>query len=623
MKRAAVLWTLGAAALLLIGCDKTESTGTVADFALPRVDAASADASAADAGALDAGAPDDASVGDAGVSDADGGSDGLAAKPALGWSSWSFVRRDPTAAKIEAQADALVTSGLAMHGFSYVNVDDFYMTCDANGPTVDGYGRWVVDPARFPGGMGALGDYVHARGLKLGVYVTPGIPQNAVDANTPIAGTTYHARDIADTSHTENNYNCGHMYSIDYTKPGAQEYINSFADLFASWGADYLKIDGVGSPDLADVQAWSKALLQTGRPMVLALSNGLAIDAGYQWRALANSWRTQGDIECYCGPGAGGSGFPLTNWSNVAQRFDSVAAWQPYAGPGGWNDLDSLEIGNGDQAGLTANQRRSQLTLWAMAAAPLLLGTDLTQLDAGDTSLLINDRVLAVDGDGVAANRVIDAGSAQVFAKREPTGDFIVALFNTDTNNPMTVSVDWSMVGFSGTANVIDLWSGTSLGPFDSTYSVALQPGDSRLVRVTPAGGSSTGAITRTLVGGGSGRCLDDPNSATTDATQVIIYDCHDAANQRWTLTSGHALQVLGKCLDVASPNGPASAGAKVQIYSCHGAPNQQWSLATDGSVRSLQTGLCLDVDGGQTANGSGIIAATCNGSASQKWSWQ
>jgi ricin-type beta-trefoil lectin protein/alpha galactosidase A-like protein/alpha galactosidase C-like protein len=545
---------------------------------------------------------------------------GLGRTPAMGWSSWSFIRRDPTEAKIKAQADGL--RRLAGHGYVYVNLDDFYMKCDANGPVVDGNGRWVADAARFPSGMRALGDYIHAQGLKLGVYVTPGIPENAVRQNTPIAGTPYHARDIADTSRNENSYNCGHMYYVDYSKPGAQEYINSFANLFASWGADYLKIDGVGSFDLPDVQAWSKALQQSGRPIVLALSNHLSIDAAASWKQLANSWRTQDDVECYCGTGPDGSGFPLTTWNNVALRFDSVAAWQPYAAPGGWNDLDSLEIGNGDRGGLTLDQRRSQLTLWAMAAAPLLLGTDLTQLDPTDLELLGNDRVIAVDQDGVAATRVIAAGDAQVFSKREPSGDYVVALFNAGSSNSLAVSIKWSTVGFSGSAQVSDVWSGASLGTVSGAYGVTLRPGESRLVRVTPASGGGTVATwTNALGGQASGRCLDDPNSSGSDGTQVIIWDCHGAANQRWTYTEGRELQVLGKCLDVASPTGPATAGALVQIFSCHGEANQQWSLNANGTITSVATGLCLDVTGAKTDSGTGLEAWPCNGGGNQSWS--
>jgi hypothetical protein len=417
---------------------------------------------------------------------------GLSIRPAMGWSSWSFVRRTPTEAKIKAQADAMVSSGLAGHGFVHVNLDDFWQKCDANGFVVDGNGRWAVDTTKFPGGIKALADYVHGKGLKFGFYVTPGIAKNAVTQNTPIAGTSFHAADIADTTRTERNFNCRNMYFIDYSKPGAQQFVNSWANQFASWGVDYLKIDGVGAADIPDVQAWDTALRQTGRPINYALSNNLPIANATTWRQLANSWRTQGDVECYCGPGPNGSGYPLTDWSHVSTRFNSAASWQPFAGPGGWNDLDSLQLGNGDQVGLSADQRRSMFTLWAMAAAPLLLGTDLTALTATDLAMLTNDRLIGVDQDGVAAARIISSGSNQVWRKREANGDYIVALFNTATSGNSTVSVNWSQVGFTGSAAVTDLWSGAGQGTVSGSYSATLRPGQTRLIRARPTGGTIT-----------------------------------------------------------------------------------------------------------------------------------
>ncbi|MEU1400777.1 alpha-galactosidase [Streptomyces sp. NPDC005728] len=411
---------------------------------------------------------------------------GQSVRPAMGWSSWSFVRRWPTEAKIKAQADALVSTGLKDHGFVHVNLDDFWQKCDSNGFVVDSYGRWAVDTDKFPGGIKALADHIHARGLKFGFYVTPGIAKNAVLKNTPIEGTSYHAKDIADTSKTEKNYNCKNMYYIDYSKPGAQEFVNSWARQFASWGVDYLKIDGVGSQDVPDVQAWDKALRATGRPITFALSNNLPIANASTWRQLANSWRTQGDVECYCGPGPSGSGYPLTDWKHVSTRFTSAATWQPYAGPGGWNDLDSLEIGNGDQAGLTADQRRSHFTLWAMAGAPLLLGTDLTHLDPVDRAMLTNDRLIGVDQDGVAAKRLVNSGVQQVWSKRENSGAYVVALFNTATSGSATVKVNWSQAGFTGSGDVTDLWSGSHTGVVTDSYSATLRPGETRLIRVKP-----------------------------------------------------------------------------------------------------------------------------------------
>jgi hypothetical protein len=418
---------------------------------------------------------------------------GQSVRPALGWSSWSFVRRTPTEAAVKAQADAMVSSGLSNHGFVYINLDDFWQKCDSGGFVVDSYGRWTVDTAKFPDGIKALADYIHGKGLKFGFYVTPGIAKNAVTKNTPIEGTSYHAQDIADTSKTEKNYNCKNMYYIDYSKPGSQEFVNSWARQFASWGVDYLKIDGVGAADIPDVQAWDTALRATGRPINFALSNNLPIANAGTWKQLANSWRTQGDVECYCGPGANGSGYPLTDWSHVSSRFNTAANWQQYAGPGGWNDLDSLEIGNGDQAGLTADQRRSAFTLWSMASSPLLLGTDLTALDATDKAMLTNDRLIGVDQDGVAASRIVNSGVNQVWRKREANGDYIVALFNTGTSGSSTVSVNWSQVGFSGSAQVTDLWSGSDKGTIATSYSATLRPGETRLIRARPA----TATVTR------------------------------------------------------------------------------------------------------------------------------
>jgi hypothetical protein len=431
------------------------------------------------------------------TSNASASNNGLSITPAMGWSSWSFVRRDPTEAKIKAQAAAMKNSGMAAHGYLYINVDDFYQKCDSNGFVVDSFGRWTVDTTKFPTGMKALGDYIHSLGLKFGVYVTPGIPQNAVTKNTPIEGTSQHAKDIADTTKTEKNYNCKHMYYINYNKPGAQEYINSFANLFASWGADYLKIDGVGAADIPDVQAWDTALRQTGRPINYALSNNLPIANATTWKQLANSWRTQGDVECYCSGQPNGVGYPLTDWSHINSRFTTAANWQQYAGPGGWNDLDSIEVGNGTNTGLTPDQRRSQLTLWSMAASPLLNGTDLTNLDPTDLTMLTNDRVIAVDQDGIAAKRIINNGAQQAFSKKETNGTYLIALFNTATTGNQTITVNWSQAGFTGTATVTDLWTGTTTGTTTNTYTATLRPGETRLIRAVPTtggGGSSVEA---------------------------------------------------------------------------------------------------------------------------------
>jgi alpha-galactosidase len=259
-----------------------------------------------------------------------------------------------------------------------VNIDDAYY--ESPDTVVDAYGRWVVDATKFPSGMAAMGAFVHNLGLKFGMYMTPGIPSAAVAENTPIEGTAYHASDIvltgADAGAHEEGPNV--MLYIDYSKPGAQEFVNSWANLLVSYGVDFLKLDGVGPDDLLDVQAWSSALRQSGRTIHLELSNSLAKVDANTWSTLANGWRIDNDIECYC---TQGSSYPLTDWGNVQWRLADAIGWQQFSHPYARNDFDSLELGNGDDDGLTPDERRLQMSFWALSAVPLILGSDLTDRD--------------------------------------------------------------------------------------------------------------------------------------------------------------------------------------------------------------------------------------------------
>ena len=395
---------------------------------------------------------------------------GLERTPVLGWSSWSFLRKDPTATSIEAQARAMRDSGLQKIGYDYVNIDDFWYQCPGpQGPNVDSYGRWVTDPSRFPSqgntdGIEVVADYIHGLGMKFGIYVTPGISKQAVRRKTPIEGTDYTVDQIAAPSHAEENYNCKGMVSIDYSKPGAQEYTNSWVNRFAKWGIDYIKIDGIEDYNGPDIEAWENAIRQSGRPIVLdATEGGFTQALAPTLMKYADQWEFAPDIECdRCARQHPEAGYILTTWTNIVKRFDLVAEWQPYAGSGRWNDYDSIEVGNGRHDGLNAAERRSQLSLWALASAPLILGVDLTHLDKQDLQYLKNTAVLAVDQDSIAAKRVVNTGDQQVFAKTETNGEAIVGLFNTG-ENAETVSVQASAVGLPESErgySTQDLWTG-------------------------------------------------------------------------------------------------------------------------------------------------------------------
>ncbi|MGA7298878.1 MAG: glycoside hydrolase family 27 protein [Candidatus Sulfotelmatobacter sp.] len=417
---------------------------------------------------------------------------GLERTPVLGWSSWSFLRKNPTAALVKAQAVALQNSGLQKIGYQYVNLDDFWYQCPGpQGPNVDAYGRWVTDSSKFPAegdtdGIKVMADYIHSLGMRFGIYVTPGISRQAVNRNTPIKGTSYTAAQIAEPSVKENNYNCKGMVRIDYDKPGAQEYTNSWVDMLAAWGVDYIKIDGMTDNNAADVKAWSNAIRQSGRPMILDVTQGdLTTAIAPTLMKYANQWEFAPDVECYhCEKHH--SSYPLTSWADVAKRFNYVAEWQPYAGPGAFNDYDSIEVGNGSNDGLTPVERQTQISLWALAASPFILGVDLTHLDPTDLKNLENPAVLAVDQDSIAAKRVFNTGNRQVFAKREPNGDTIVGLFNTG-KKAEEVSIPASTAGVPENESgysLHDLWTGETRKT-SSTISAVVPSHGVVLYRIT------------------------------------------------------------------------------------------------------------------------------------------
>ncbi|HLI83104.1 MAG TPA: alpha-galactosidase [Bryobacteraceae bacterium] len=406
---------------------------------------------------------------------------GLKASPPLGWSSWSSFEASVNETTVHAVAQSLVST-LKPAGYVYVNIDaGWYQNPDT---AVDAYGRWIADPSKFPSGMAALGSYLHSLGLKFGIYVSPGIPMLAVTQNTPVQGTPYHAADIAIPGKLEVTYTVpsiglygGTMYYIDYTKPGAQAFINSWANLFASWGVDYIKLDGVGDADIPDVEAWSKALLLTGRPIYLGLANHLDPANAPIWSAFSDGWRISPDIESY-------NGSTLTTWNLVEERFTAEPYWLAAAPYGGWNDLDSLDAGSPED-GLSSDERQTMVTFWALAASPLIVGDDPRNLDSAGFQLLTNPEAIAVDQQGIVAAPINNGSAQQVWTALEPDGTYAVGLFNL-SDSPATVTVPWSGLGFTGLAAVRDHWRRAGLGWFSQSFSASLNPHASMLLGVQP-----------------------------------------------------------------------------------------------------------------------------------------
>src|SRR3984885_1486938 len=293
--------------------------------------------------------------------------------PVMGWSGWSFLRLGADSAQVEGEARGLVSTGLAAAGYRYVNIDDGWYQCPGpQGPNVDANGRWVVNTATYPNsgsenGVQALAAYVHSLGLKFGIYETPGISSQAVAQNTPILGTSYTADQIA-TSKPDNNYNCGGMVGINYKAPGAQAYVDSVVDELASWGVDYIKLDGITNGNGADIKAWRAAIEQSGRPMVLNITQGsYTIKIAPLLKQYANQWEFTPDIEIN-GPDEGSA-----NACN-APPFTGCLSVFPLNSYAHWSD----RIGRSADSGMSLAASESQLSLWALGSAPLILGSDLT-----------------------------------------------------------------------------------------------------------------------------------------------------------------------------------------------------------------------------------------------------
>ncbi|MFF4147357.1 alpha-galactosidase D [Streptomyces sp. NPDC001698] len=429
-------------------------------------------------------------------------SSGTAAKPYMGWSSWSmqssqYPGLNPngnysylTEANVLKQTDALATT-LKNYGYDHVNIDAGWWMDNNWTPEYDQYGRQTPDPVRFPHGMKSVADHIHSKGLKAGIYLPVGLEKGAYgDGKVPIRNapgcTTVNV--VYPDLRTTNGWDSS--YKLDFGNPCAQKYIDSQAQMFADWGYDFLKLDGVGPgsfksgdnyDNVADVAAWHKAIAATGRPIHLELSWSLDVGHAADWKKYSNGWRIDTDVECYCNT--------LVTWENsVNDRWDDAPAWSSKAGPGGWNDLDAIDVGNGAMDGLTNAERQSYMTLWAINKSPLYTGDDLTKLDSYGLSLLTNREVIAVDqNDSPVARPVTPMGDQQVWGTKNPNGTYTMALFNLG-NSPAAVTAYWASFGFTGTASVRDLWNHQDLGTHKNKITATLSAHGSRLFTIKPSG---------------------------------------------------------------------------------------------------------------------------------------
>jgi hypothetical protein len=513
----------------------------------------------------------------------------LAQTPYMGWSSWSLESTsypgvNPTGSaswlteqNVLQQADALATK-LEPYGYDYLNIDAGW----SNG--FDSYGRPIANPTTFPDGIAYIAKYAHAKGLKLGIYLAVGLAPAAYDNGaTPIYGAP--GCTTADIVYPDlrltNGWNSA--YKIDYASPCAQDYIDSIANEFAGWGVDFLKLDGVGpgsnqgGPDYdntSDVAAWSAAIKQSGRPMQFVLSWSLSHTQAPVWQEYSNGWRIDTDVECYCDT--------LVTWNNsVKVRWDDVVQWIPDAGPGHWNNLDSLDVGDGAMDGLTDAERQSYMTLWAIEGAPLFSGDDLTKLDGYGLSLLTNREVIAVDQAGNPAKPVSQASDQQVWYARNSDGSYTVALFNLGSATA-TVTANWNDLGISGAAQVRNLWTHANLGSATGSVSASLPEHGSELLRITPNGSASAPVMPTDVHG-----------TAATGSTVSLAWD--PSAN-----ADGYNVYVDGK--QTMSVTGTSAVIAGLAPGTSHTFDVVSRNASGKTSAAGKQISVTTTADGGPTS---------------------
>jgi len=362
----------------------------------------------------------------------------LAQTPPMGWNSWNMFGAGVSAAIIRQTADAFVASGLQDAGYKYIVIDDHW-----HGGR-DGNGRLFPDPQKFPEGMKALADYVHAQGLKFGIYSDAG-PQT-----------------------------CG-------GRPASQDFEEIDAQTFAEWEIDYLKYDWCRAEDTRAnaeyrYRRMAEALKASGRAVVFSICEW-GHHRPWLWGANVggNLWRTTGDIadswrDVYVNGGV------LHGIESIG--FEQQRGLAPYAGPGHWNDPDMLVVGlrGGSReiagAGCTDTEYRTHFSLWCLLAAPLMIGCDVTNMDLVTQDILTNRELIALNQDvlGRQGYRVARHGFTEAWKKVLDGGDVAVALFNRGDKR-QAARVHWSDLEIGGAWQARDLWAHRDLGPLREEFS--------------------------------------------------------------------------------------------------------------------------------------------------------
>ena len=420
--------------------------------------------------------------------------------PPMGWNSYDAWGTSITEEETQATA-RYMQKHLLPHGWKYIVIDarwydsvssydDRNFNKERAGAKLfaDEFGRLLPATSRFPSavdgkGFKPLADKIHAMGLKFGFHMMRGVPRQAVNAKTPIEGSSFTAADAGNTKSI-----CGwcpDMFGVRDNEAG-QAWYDSMFRLYAAWGLDFIKVDDLSVPYSAhEIEMIRKAIDKCGRPIVFSTSPG-ATDVAHAAHiaANANMWRISGDF--------------WDRWSDLNRAFDLLGKWQGVGGPGHWPDADMIPFGHigikctiagpDRQTRFSKDEQITLISLWALAPSPLMLGMNLPDNDKWTLSLLTNDEVLAVNQDalGSPARRATQKDGTEIWIKELKNGSKAVGLFN---RSPATaeVALNWNETGLVGKQKLRDLWNHRKLGAFDGNFSVPVPSHGAVLLLAVPA----------------------------------------------------------------------------------------------------------------------------------------
>lgn len=435
----------------------------------------------------------------------------LAATPPMGWNSFDAYDCRINESEFKATVDYMAEN-LLQYGWEYAVIDYIWWHPEPGNwdtprrkghpdirykedgsplfpeeTTIDEYGRLLPSIERFPSaangkGFRPIADYVHSKGMKFGIHIMRGIHRVAAYNATPIMGSKATAKDIAEPFDTCGW--CNHMFGVDASKEGAQEYYNSLFNLYAEWGVDFIKADDTMFPPYhkEEIEMMRKAIDQCGRPMVLSLSCGEApVSRGKHLKENANMWRISGDF--------------WDNWESLKHNFDLLNAWSPFIGEGHWPDADMLPIGkislqdrpHGSErmSNFTMPEHYTLMSLWSIAKSPLMMGGDLLTTPESTMKFLKNEEILYVNQHSVDNRQVIKNDGQAVWIATDPkNGDKFIGLFNL-SEKAKEVKFTLEAEGLRGKFNVRDLWDNKDLGTISTTLRANIDSHGGRIFRLT------------------------------------------------------------------------------------------------------------------------------------------